>query len=163
MSQEPECPFCKQVGDPIASWGPDLVWQFPNSLAFLGPWQFFTGYCLLVSREHATELSALGSKRAAFLNEMATLAEAIEHCFRPLKLNYELLGNVVPHLHWHIFPRSSDDPNRLRPVWLELERASTDESEAARLRQGSIPRAEAVSRLQARLQEMPGMLGSPGE
>ena len=32
---------------------------------------------------------------------------------RPHKLNYELLGNQVPHLHWHLFPRSPDDPDRL--------------------------------------------------
>ena len=37
--------------------------------------------------------------------------------FRPRKLNYELLGNSVPHLHWHLIPRYSDDPMRTVPVW----------------------------------------------
>ena len=57
---------------------------------------------------------------------MATLAEGIEACFRPHKLNYELLGNQVPHLHWHLFPRHANDPEPLAPVWLALHRAETD-------------------------------------
>ncbi len=90
------------------------MWHFPHSVAFVGPWQFYTGYCLLASREHASELNQLGANRAAFLNEMAILAEAIEACFQPHKLNYELLGNVVPHLHWHIFPRLRGRPGKAR-------------------------------------------------
>ena len=37
--------------------------------------------------------------------------------FAPRKLNYELLGNSVAHLHWHLFPRHADDPNPQWPVW----------------------------------------------
>ena len=125
----------------------DVVWNFPHSIAILGPWQYFTGYCLLIARSHATELRQLSQTRDAHLAEMATLAEAIEDCFRPLKLNYELLGNVVPHIHWHIFPRYSDDPERLRPVWLALDRAERDPVEKTRLESGRVSRAEAVSRL----------------
>jgi diadenosine tetraphosphate (Ap4A) HIT family hydrolase len=124
-----------------------LVWHFPRSVAHVGPWQFYTGYCLLVSREHATELSQLGAKRSAFLTEMAILAEAIEACFQPSKLNYELLGNMVPHLHWHIFPRYADDPEKLSPVWLALERAKTDEAEKQRLTTGRVPLPEVRARL----------------
>ncbi len=78
---------------------------------------------------------------------MALLAEAIENCFRPHKLNYELLGNQVPHLHWHLFPRSADDPDRLQPVWFALERAKTDAAEQARLEAGSVSPAEVRARL----------------
>ncbi len=162
MSHDPNCPFCKAVTDPVSAWGENLIWRFPHSFAVLGPWQYFTGYCLLISREHATELSALGSHRTAFLDEMARLAEAIEACFHPHKLNYELLGNQVPHLHWHLFPRSSDEPDRLRPVWFALEKADTDPTEKARLETGSIPRAEAVARLRTWLKNTPGIPGSVG-
>jgi diadenosine tetraphosphate (Ap4A) HIT family hydrolase len=34
-----------------------------------------------------------------------------------VKLNYELLGNPHPHLHWHIFPRYADDPMPNKPIW----------------------------------------------
>jgi diadenosine tetraphosphate (Ap4A) HIT family hydrolase len=113
----------------------------------LGPWQSFTGYCVLVSRDHATELSQLGEKRAAFLEEMGLLAEAIEACFQPHKLNYELLGNQVPHLHWHLFPRSANDPEKLRPVWFALDRAERDPAEKTRLETGTASRFETTAKL----------------
>jgi diadenosine tetraphosphate (Ap4A) HIT family hydrolase len=139
--------MCKSVAELSRAGRADLVWCFPHSIAVVGPWQFFTGYCMLFSREHATELSQLGVNRAAFLDEMATLAQAIEESFRPHKLNYELLGNQVPHLHWHLFPRFANDPERLQPVWLALERARTDPAEKTRLETGTVPPAEVVTRL----------------
>ncbi|MCS6863917.1 MAG: HIT family protein [Gemmataceae bacterium] len=149
MMDDPDCPMCRTVAELTQPNAPHLVWHFPHSVAFVGPWQFYTGYCLLASRQHATELSQLGPLRPAFLGEMALLAEAIEACFRPQKLNYELLGNVVPHLHWHIFPRYASDQERLQPVWIALERAKTDAAEKQRLETGPIPAAEIARQLQA--------------
>jgi diadenosine tetraphosphate (Ap4A) HIT family hydrolase len=147
MSSDPNCPFCQKLAAP-AGWSADeVVWRFPHSLALLGPWQQYAGYCVLVSRTHATELSQLGPTRAASLDEMCRLAAAIEACFRPLKLNYELLGNQVPHLHWHLFPRYLTDPDRLRPVWFAIEDAELDPLEKRRLETGPVSRAEAVARL----------------
>jgi diadenosine tetraphosphate (Ap4A) HIT family hydrolase len=147
MAADPNCPMCKTVADLAARGGAEVVWPFPHSVAVLGPWQFYTSYCVLMSREHATELSQLGPTRAAFLDEMCLLARAVEECFRPHKLNYELLGNLVPHLHWHVFPRSADDSERLQPVWIALERAKTDAAEKTRLETGAVPPAEVVTRL----------------
>ena len=42
------------------------------------------------------------------------MGRAIEVAFSPVKLNYDLLGNTLPHLHTHIVPRYADDP---RPGW----------------------------------------------
>ena len=147
MTRDPNCPFCQKLADPNSWPASDIVWRFPNSVAVLGPWQQYTGYCVLVSHEHATELSQLGPTRAAFLDEMSLLAAAIEACFKPQKLNYELLGNQVPHLHWHIFPRYVTDHDRRRPVWFALEEAEADPIEKRRLETGPVPRAEAVQRL----------------
>jgi diadenosine tetraphosphate (Ap4A) HIT family hydrolase len=147
----PACPFCAKLAAPDGWPADDIVWRFPHSVAVLGPWQFYTGYCVLVGRAHATELSQLGPARAAFLDEMATLAEAIETTFRPHKLNYELLGNMVPHLHWHLFPRSADDPDRLRPVWFALDKADADPAERRRLETGPAPRSDAAARLRSTL------------
>jgi diadenosine tetraphosphate (Ap4A) HIT family hydrolase len=150
MNPHPDCPFCQKFAAPAGSangWAEaEIVWQFPHSVAVLGPWQFYTGYCVLVSREHATELHH-HSHRAAFMGAMALLAEAIGACFKPHKLNYELLGNLVPHLHWHVFPRFASDPERLNPVWLALERAKTDPAEKLRLETGTVPPAEVRARL----------------
>jgi diadenosine tetraphosphate (Ap4A) HIT family hydrolase len=42
------------------------------------------------------------------------VGRALERHFEPVKLNYQLLGNSVPHLHAHLLPRDADDP---RPGW----------------------------------------------
>jgi diadenosine tetraphosphate (Ap4A) HIT family hydrolase len=151
MTPDPSCPFCQKLADPNGWPAEDVVWRFPHSVAVLGPWQQYAGYCVLVSRAHATELSQLGPARAAYLEEMSHLAAAIEACFRPHKLNYELLGNQVPHLHWHLFPRYLTDPDRRRPVWFAIEDAEADPAERRRLETGGVPRAEAVARLRAKL------------
>jgi diadenosine tetraphosphate (Ap4A) HIT family hydrolase len=39
--------------------------------------------------------------------------------FSPEKINYELLGNMVPHIHWHIVPRFATEPLWPRPIWAE--------------------------------------------
>jgi diadenosine tetraphosphate (Ap4A) HIT family hydrolase len=123
----PDCPFCRKLASLDALPAEELVWQFPHSVALLGPWQFYQGYCILVSRRHATELSQLDdAERHAYLEEMCLLAKAIESAFQPHKLNYELLGNQVAHLHWHLFPRSVNEPERTKPVWLALDRAERD-------------------------------------
>jgi diadenosine tetraphosphate (Ap4A) HIT family hydrolase len=48
---------------------------------------------------------------------MAIVAEAVFRAFSPRKLNCELLGNSVSHLHWHIFPRYDNDPDPTMPIW----------------------------------------------
>lgn len=153
MTTDPNCPMCKTVAVLDRAGSADVVWQFPHSVAVVGPWQFYSGYCVLLAREHATELSQLGKTRTAFLDEMSLLARAVEECFQPHKLNYELLGNLVPHLHWHVFPRYADDPERLLPVWLALERAKTDPAEKSRLETGIIPPGDVAKRLQDWLAE----------
>ncbi|MBX9626758.1 MAG: HIT family protein [Gemmataceae bacterium] len=164
MASDPDCPFCRKLADPAGWAAEDVVWEFPHSVAVLGPWQFYTGYCVLVCREHATELHHLdGSTRVAYLKEMATLAEAIGGCFRPHKLNYELLGNQVPHLHWHLFPRSIDDPDRLRPVWFALEKADADPAEKTRLETARAHRTMIAALLRERLRadKAPGEPATP--
>jgi diadenosine tetraphosphate (Ap4A) HIT family hydrolase len=87
----------------------------------------------------------------AYFQEMVLLATAIERAFQPRKLNYELLGNQVPHLHWHLFPRSETDPDRLKPVWLAIDRAERDAELRSHLAVGPSRRAETIERLRAEL------------
>src|ERR1022692_2653656 len=73
------CPLCDKLSRLPELPADDLVWQFPHSVALLGPWQYHTGYCVLVARSHCTELHQLpAGMRSAFLDEMVTLAHAIE-------------------------------------------------------------------------------------
>jgi diadenosine tetraphosphate (Ap4A) HIT family hydrolase len=143
----PPCPFCDKLRALEQLPEHEIIWQFPTSVAFLGVQQFYRGYCVLVSRAHATELSQLdGEELPSFLAEMCLLAQAIEEGFSPRKLNYELLGNQVPHLHWHLFPRPTNDPDPLFPVWLTLHRAESDAALKAQLEGTASDRPE-IARL----------------
>jgi diadenosine tetraphosphate (Ap4A) HIT family hydrolase len=136
-----ECPFCLKLTSLAELSESEVVWQFPYSVALLGPWQFYQGYCILVARRHISELFHLTEEeRQGYLDEMCTLAKTIAECFQPQKMNYELLGNQVPHLHWHLFPRYPNDPNAVQPVWLTLDRAEKDPAERQRLQTGPTDR-----------------------
>jgi diadenosine tetraphosphate (Ap4A) HIT family hydrolase len=110
----PTCVMCGKYGGA----GPLLIAELGTSRAFLHEDQFFPGYVLLVLRRHVTELYQLeAGERGAHLEEVSRVAEALARVFRPVKMNYELLGNQVPHIHWHLVPRLPTDPDLLSPIW----------------------------------------------
>jgi len=41
---------------------------------------------------------------------------------QPTKMNLASLGNQVPHLHWHLIPRFSDDRHFPDPIWADPQR-----------------------------------------
>jgi diadenosine tetraphosphate (Ap4A) HIT family hydrolase len=64
---------------------------------------------------HVVEPTELDEREAAeFWRELLIVGAAIERVFEPVKMNYDILGNSVPHLHVHLVPRYADDP---RPEW----------------------------------------------
>lgn len=149
------CPLCLKVADLDRQAPVELVWTFPLSAVLLGAWQYYRGYCVLVLRKHATELSALSAEeRRQFLEEMSLTARAIELAFRPKKMNYEMLGNQVPHMHWHLIPRYPDDLEALQAIWLPVERAPTDPMLASRLRGEPASRGETADLLRQQLREL---------
>ena len=68
--------------------------------------QFFPGYSFVFTKGHVTELFHLDRElRGAVMEEVTVVAAALYTLFQPAKINYELLGNMVPHMHWHVVPR----------------------------------------------------------
>jgi diadenosine tetraphosphate (Ap4A) HIT family hydrolase len=124
---EADCPLCRVVASlrdaetcthPTEGTLVRKIADLPTSVALLGFDQTYRGYTLVVARRHATELFQLHEHESTrYFQDMLRVARAIANAFQPRKLNYELLGNSVPHLHWHVFPRYADDPDPLRPVW----------------------------------------------
>ncbi len=89
------------------------------STAALYPDQAYRGRCLVTLREHYTELFQLTpAMRIAFLEDVTRIAGALHHALNPVKMNYELLGNQVPHMHWHLIPRFREDGQFPRPIWV---------------------------------------------
>ena len=74
------------------------------------------GYTIVIWRgRHVAEPTELPAEEAArYWLEVVRVARALETHLRPVKTNYDLLGNQLPHLHTHVIPRYADDP---RPGW----------------------------------------------
>lgn len=82
--------------------------------------QFFSGYVFVFPKMHVTELFHLNVEtRQGIIEEVNGVAAALARVFQPTKINYELLGNMVPHMHWHLVPRFSDGPLWPKPIWSE--------------------------------------------
>jgi diadenosine tetraphosphate (Ap4A) HIT family hydrolase len=80
--------------------------------------QFFRGWIVAVFQRHATELFHLApTERFQLIEEVSMVAKAMTEAFDAKKINYELLGNQLPHIHWHLIPRLATDPAPLEPVW----------------------------------------------
>jgi diadenosine tetraphosphate (Ap4A) HIT family hydrolase len=54
--------------------------------------------------------------RARFFEDMLHAAQAIERAMQPIKMNYQILGNTIPHLHAHLVPRYYGDPAPGMPI-----------------------------------------------
>ncbi|BFU95674.1 MAG: conserved protein of unknown function [Nitrospira sp.] len=110
-------PSCRACG---GQWpGTDqFITDLGLSKAFLYDDQYFPGWTVIVFKRHATELFHLApTERIQLMEEVNVAAKALAETFGAHKINYELLGNQLPHIHWHVIPRLTTDPAPLEPVW----------------------------------------------
>jgi diadenosine tetraphosphate (Ap4A) HIT family hydrolase len=132
-----ECIMCRRWQDE-----PELrIIELEHCFVQLNRDQYFPGYSFVITREHVTELFHLDQQvRQSIVEEVNRVAAALFQVYQPTKMNYELLGNMVPHMHWHLVPRFSSEPLWPRPIWSEphTDKLLTPEQyrvEIARIRQ----------------------------
>ncbi len=101
-----------------------FIAELSISILLLYREQRFRGYCILsFAPWDATSLESLTAEEyAAFFTDLRTASKAVRQALNPDHMNYELLGNTNPHLHWHIIPRYKSDPRWGRPIWEEYPR-----------------------------------------
>ncbi len=111
---KPDCWMCTGLHEPEHL----IFFESRTSIGKLNPDQFFKGYSFVTLKWHNEELYDLADKdRKNFVEDMSQIARALSDVFHPDKMNYELLGNGMPHLHWHLVPRYLTDPFWGRPIW----------------------------------------------
>jgi diadenosine tetraphosphate (Ap4A) HIT family hydrolase len=75
------------------------------------------GYVCVVSKIHVVEPFELrGEARRQFWDDVSSVAEAIQRATQSPKVNYEIHGNTIPHLHLHVYPRFPGDPYEGAPI-----------------------------------------------
>ncbi len=83
----------------------------------------FPGFCRVVWVAHVAEMTSLdGADRRHLMNVVFAAEGALRALLRPDKINLASLGNVVPHLHWHVIPRWRDDSHFPAPIWAGAQR-----------------------------------------
>lgn len=99
---------------------PGLIGRMPTGWLVFGAKQVVPGYCLLLPDPVPPHLNAMPPlEQRAFLADMARAGDALLVETGAVRINYEMLGNLEPALHAHLFPRYADEPDDLRtkPIW----------------------------------------------
>lgn len=111
----------------------------------------FPGFARVIWNDHAREMTDLPARdRERLLAAVFAVEAALRAVLAPAKVNLASLGNVTPHVHWHVIPRFADDSHFPQPVWGTRQRtpaphvAAARRAQLARLRQRI---AEAVAGL----------------
>ncbi len=114
MSKMLSCKICEKVWPPSDHY----IGNLGMTRAYLFEDQFFAGWTVLILKDHRTELFQLTrDERTKLIEEVSRAGEVLTEIFNAKKINSELLGNQVPHIHWHVIPRLKSDPDPLKPVW----------------------------------------------
>lgn len=110
-AQIPNCELC-------ATDGGELVWQNDRLRVIMVHDAHFVGFARVVWHEHVSEMTDLApSARSELMKTVCIVEDVMRKVLNPTKINLASLGNMTPHLHWHVIPRFHDDINFPNPVW----------------------------------------------
>ena len=110
------CELCAQTGGA-------LLWRDARCRVVLVDEPGYPGFCRVIWNAHVREMTDLA---VADRDHVMAIVFAVERALRaelaPEKVNLASLGNMTPHVHWHVIPRHTDDPHFPSPVWAAVQR-----------------------------------------
>jgi len=119
-----DCPLCLEMGGL-------LVLQTPRWRVVRVIDEAFPAFYRLIWQAHVAEFSDLDAlQRAECMEAVTAIERALRGALQPTKINLATLGNVVPHLHWHVIARFDWDSHFPNPIWGEAKREVTGGAEA---------------------------------
>jgi diadenosine tetraphosphate (Ap4A) HIT family hydrolase len=111
-----DCELCTRTGG-------ELLWQGPRCRVVYVEEPGYPGFCRVIWEAHVKEMTDLSEDDRLQLMEVVFAVESVlREQLEPVKINLASLGNVVPHLHWHVIPRYVDDPHFPQPIWSSPQR-----------------------------------------
>ena len=110
------CELCTVAGEVLV--------QSPEWRVVLVREAHYPGFCRVIWNAHVQEMTDLSEpQRNSLMSAVWQVEAAVREVMQPHKINLASLGNVVPHLHWHIIPRYTDDMHFPNPIWGQVERS----------------------------------------
>jgi len=105
----------------------DILVNTPKFRVILVDDANYPGFCRVIWNAHVKEMTDLAiTDRSALMQAVCKVEQAIRDVMQPHKINLASLGNMVPHLHWHVIPRYHDDAHFPNPVWAATDKVSSE-------------------------------------
>jgi len=112
------CPLCTELGGELIHHGAE--WRVIRVVD-----ADFPAFYRVISRNHVAEWSELSApQRDSMMSAVVRIEEVLRSTLQPSKINLATLGNVVPHLHWHVIARFDWDSHFPQPIWGQRQRES---------------------------------------
>lgn len=109
------CPLCKENPKPEEG---QLIWCGDDCRVILVNDSDLPGFCRVIWNHHLAEMTDLSyGEREHLMTLVFAVEEAVRQVMQPDKVNIAALGNMVPHIHWHVIPRYKDDAFFPGSVW----------------------------------------------
>ena len=116
MTVHQSCELCQETGG-------TLLWQDAQCRIVLVADADYPGFCRVIWSGHVKEMTDLDEPdRLHLMSVVFSTEHVIRTVMNPDKINLASLGNMTPHLHWHVIPRFRQDPHFPQPVWATRQR-----------------------------------------
>ncbi len=116
-----------------ASSAAGAIWRNAKLTVVLVDDAAYPGFCRVIWNDHVKEMSDLApAERALMMAAVWQVELALRAVMAPAKVNLASLGNMTPHLHWHVIPRYLDDAHFPHPIWGQVQRETAPSTLAAR-------------------------------
>jgi diadenosine tetraphosphate (Ap4A) HIT family hydrolase len=117
----PDCELCALLAGDDDS----VVWSDGRVAVILADEPAYPGFCRVLWHGHVKEMTDLAPvERNLLMAAVWQVEAAVREVMVPDKVNLASLGNMVPHLHWHVIPRYVDDAQFPAPVWAVVQRVT---------------------------------------
>lgn len=140
MTETSACPLCAQSGG-------EVLWDDGFARVVLADEPDHPGFCRVILNSHRKEMTDLAEvERTRLMAIVFTVESLLRDLLQPDKVNLASLGNMAPHVHWHVIPRFAGDAHFPGSVWSARQRENTRTLPAGFAR---TLRAKLAERLQA--------------
>ncbi|BCQ22175.1 HIT family protein [Caballeronia sp. NK8] len=136
-----DCVFCREDGG-------EVLWSDDALRVVLADEPDWPGLCRVIWGSHVAEMSDLpDGDRARVMTAVNGVERAMRRVLVPEKINLASLGNQVPHVHWHVIPRFSNDSRFPLPIWAPRQRTVSESQLSKRRAQATLLREQVRNEL----------------